>query len=449
MSDRGLPIVDGAPACPFVAFEDDRDGRASSPDHRHRCYAEVRPAPRALAHQEAYCLSSAFPVCPTFQDWARREAARERAGGGAPPSEEAPRRNPPRDWSAPPPWSGGSGAAAAAGADGIGDGDDEDADPDAPDFLVRRERAGSGLAGSSADRLAGPDRDVGAIPEPSGQRSPRDGSDVREPDGPEQWAERDRDRERDPDRERELDPGRDQNRDGRPEPREPRERREDDASAPPPFFARRGEPRGSQVDEEDDDWGDEDDERGRRSSRRDRSGGFALGGDRRPKVGDTRRTPPRDAAGPSWERPRRYEAYPTLKTRMGLPAIPRVGVMAAALALAAIALFFLPQILGLGSDDGNGPGPGASGSPGVSSQPSASLAPTPVPQPTPQLYIVAPGDTMSRIANRFGVSLDQLIEANRENIPDPDALQIGDEVIIPAVAPDEIGESAAPSAAAP
>ena len=79
MTERGLPIVDGAPACPFVAFEDDRDARATSPDHRHRCYAEVRPAPRALAHQEAYCLSSAFPVCPTFQDWARREAAQARA----------------------------------------------------------------------------------------------------------------------------------------------------------------------------------------------------------------------------------------------------------------------------------------------------------------------------------------------------------------------------------
>ena len=79
MTERGLPIVDGAPACPFVAFEDDRDERAASPDHRHRCYAESQPAPRALAHQEAYCLSSAFPVCPTFQDWARREAATARA----------------------------------------------------------------------------------------------------------------------------------------------------------------------------------------------------------------------------------------------------------------------------------------------------------------------------------------------------------------------------------
>src|SRR5689334_24046822 len=101
MTERGLPIVDGAPACPFVAFEDDRDERASSPDHRHRCYAEPRPAPRALAHQEAYCLSSAFPVCPTFQDWARREAARSRAEGGRPDesaeiiSNDLPQRNPP------------------------------------------------------------------------------------------------------------------------------------------------------------------------------------------------------------------------------------------------------------------------------------------------------------------------------------------------------------------
>ena len=128
--------MDGAPACPFVAFGDDRDGRSTSPDHRHRCFAESPPAPRALAHQEAYCLSSAFPVCPTFQDWARREAAHARGGGdeaetaptAVPTSAPAPapdlvpqtdppaqmigeppvRRNPPRDWAAPPPWAGGA-----------------------------------------------------------------------------------------------------------------------------------------------------------------------------------------------------------------------------------------------------------------------------------------------------------------------------------------------------
>src|SRR5690349_6829348 len=154
MTERGLPIVDGAPACPFVAFEDDRDARASIPDHRHRCYAEARPAPRALAHQEAYCLSSAFPVCPTFQDWARREAAHSRAEGPrqAEPEDAAAaaaqsQRNPPRNWSAPPPWAGGAGAAAAAatGADAWGD-----AGADASS-------AGRGLSGSYADRVASGD----------------------------------------------------------------------------------------------------------------------------------------------------------------------------------------------------------------------------------------------------------------------------------------------------
>jgi hypothetical protein len=157
MTDRGLPIVDGAPACPFVAFEDDRDSRATSPDHRHRCYAEIRPAPRALAHQEAYCLSSAFPICPTFQDWARREAAQAKAaaevsgpvvipgaerGPGATDRtiEQAPetvRRNPPREWSAPPPWFGAN--------------QEQDEDGEVQAIPQR----GGGLSGSLADRMAG------------------------------------------------------------------------------------------------------------------------------------------------------------------------------------------------------------------------------------------------------------------------------------------------------
>src|SRR3954466_10869453 len=98
MTERGLP-PDGAPACPFVAFEDDRDERATAPDHRHRCFAEPRPAPRALAHQEAYCLSSAFPVCPTFQDWARREAAAARPSGSV---DRAPERDAPVSQPLPP-----------------------------------------------------------------------------------------------------------------------------------------------------------------------------------------------------------------------------------------------------------------------------------------------------------------------------------------------------------
>jgi LysM repeat protein len=215
----------------------------------------------------------------------------------------------------------------------------------------------------------------------------------------------------------------------------------------PPFFARPGRqepprPAARPERDADDEWADDDDEDQRYDRRRAASSG-GLGRDRRPKVGDTRRPRPADP-GPSWERPRRYEAYPTLKTRMGLPSVPRVGVMAIALGLAAVVLFLVgPQLLGIGRPSGPaGVNPSASASPAA---PSVSIAPTPIPAPTAQIYLVQAGDTMSRIANRFSIPLDQLIEANRDTIPDPDNLQIGDQVTIPATPPDEIGESPAAS----
>ncbi len=60
--------------------------------------------------------------------------------------------------------------------------------------------------------------------------------------------------------------------------------------------------------------------------------------------------------GPAWERPRRYEAYPTLKTRVGLPPgmgrIPRLGVAVIAVASPPLALFFVgPMLLGIGGKD--------------------------------------------------------------------------------------------------
>src|SRR3954467_12209104 len=70
-------------ACPFVALELDRDKRSDRPDYRHRCFAEPTPAPRSIAHQEAYCLSPNFSACPVFQDWAVRAAARPVAGSGS------------------------------------------------------------------------------------------------------------------------------------------------------------------------------------------------------------------------------------------------------------------------------------------------------------------------------------------------------------------------------
>jgi LysM repeat protein len=85
MSDEGLtPFEQGSAACPFIAFEDDRDHRADRPDYRHRCFASSQPEPRALPHQERYCLSTGFPQCPVFLDWARQEAAAVSPAGRRP-----------------------------------------------------------------------------------------------------------------------------------------------------------------------------------------------------------------------------------------------------------------------------------------------------------------------------------------------------------------------------
>jgi hypothetical protein len=361
MTERGLPIVDGAPACPFVAFEDDRDERAPSPDHRHRCYAEPQPAPRALAHQEAYCLSSAFPVCPTFQDWARREAARSRLDVAKPvdagPAAAGSGRNPPRNWAAPPPWLTRKGRTEGSGAGW----DDDDGDADLTDDEVRADvpRRGRGLSGSYADRVASDP--VAAMP----RGLPDDDFEEAPPAEPASLA-------------------------ARPEPTAPGRR----ASLPL------------------DDESDAAEEPLRTSRRREREAG--------------RVAPP--GAAPEWERAKPLEAYPTLRSRR-LPelSVPPILVAVVAVALAAAVLFALPGLLGFGT-----PSTGASPTPGTQAQTQLpSLAPTAIPQPTETIYIVQSGDTMSRIAGRFGLTLQELIDANAENIPDPDKLQVGDRVIIP------------------
>jgi hypothetical protein len=363
MTERGLPIVDGAPACPFVAFEDDRDERATSPDHRHRCYAEAPPAPRALAHQEAYCLSSAFPVCPTFQDWARREAAHSRANGprrsetaAAAIAADQPQRNPPRNWSAPPPWMARGGAP--------GDwGEDEGEADDMP-------TGARGLSGSYADRMAS-----GTAAAPMGASEVDDEDDEIAPAA-----------------------------------------RGTAAAAAAAQLRERDAGRGAAIE-------GADDSHGPASPRHERR---------------------HDPDAPEWERARPLEVYPTLRSRR-LPelSLPPLLVAVVALALAAAVLFALPGLLGFGS-----PSSVASPSPSVqSSAAAASLAPTSLPQPTQKIYVVQSGDTMSRIAKKFSVALADLIAANAANIPDPDRLQIGDQVIIPVPVPSELpAASEAPAA---
>jgi len=432
MTERTAPDA-GAIACPFVAFEDDRDERADRPDHRHRCYAEVRPAPRALAHQEAFCLSAGFAACPSFQDWARRQAASARraapgagylAAGPAPATAPAPAdelaglargsaarahgdepadgadalnawtgrsadpgsdldrpvRNPQRDWAAPPPW--------------VDPGPGNRDEPDAPDFLTRPGRSSGDVPAAEATGLAG-------------SRWLQDAAPGRAPDGDAGGPLPSSRTADDADLERSL--------------AEDRAARERAAGAPPAG--------GSTA-------------AGAPGTFRARSGGPSGSPPARPTVSDTRRRPiERDAAGPAWERPRRFEAYPTLKTRVGLPSVPRIALAALALLVAAGILFALPFLLRLG---GTG---GAAASPTPTVAPSVSLAPTEPPAPTAQVYVVKQGDTMLKIAKKFGLSVEELLAANKQ-IKNPNKISIGDELNIPAPAPSEIisgGEEPSPS----
>jgi LysM repeat protein len=431
VSERGLPIADGAPACPFVAFEDDRDERATVPDHRHRCYADLRPTPRALAHQEAYCLSSAFPVCPTFQDWARREAARARADAKAREDADVADRAAATAGAV---AAGGAAAAAVTPTDGLAAAGDDVTDD----------------AGTS-------DRDV-AIGEPAGDLELVSAANHHDDDDRSHANESDDGREDGPDD------------DDEPRRNPPREwsapppwlassegARNTARNAPPPnFLARRaGEPgaglAGSAADrlaggpippsvsaegrstparrlgEHEPDI-EEIDDHGAPPARRPRAYDQHLGG---------------PSSGPDWEQPRRYEAYPTIRTRVGMPEIPRIVVLAGLVALAALALFFLPAILGLGR---NGAPSGGSPLPSAAA-PSVSFEPTPAPAATPIVYSIKKGENLSKIATAHGITLAQLLAAN-PTIKNPNKITEGQQIIIPTPEPDvpsDVGASDSPA----
>jgi LysM repeat protein len=288
-----------------------------------------------------------------------------------PPIEERPRRNPPRDWAAPPPWASGPGGGGAAGAAGRGSADEAAA------LLAGSHEEGQGLAGSAADRLARGD-EIG-----------------------EEWA-------------------------PRPPTRSRLGEAESPSSAGDPELAGLVSRAARQAEESE--------------SHVDVRPPARAG--RRPTVSSTRdrgrdRERERVAAdhghndGPSWERARRYEAYPSIKTRAGLsglPGIPTIGILFGGVILAALILFFLPGVLGVG---GRGEPTNPSAVPSSAGEASPSVSPTPVPEPTPGVYVIKAGDTLSRIARQFNVTLDALLAANKDRISNPNRIRVGDEIIIP------------------
>jgi nucleoid-associated protein YgaU len=388
VTDRGPSGADTTLACPFVAYDDDRDARSDHPDHRHRCYAEVRPAPRATAHQEQYCLTAAFGTCPTFQDWARREAARVRwpstrpsglagsvaaaaSGGPTPVRPSTPPEDAPVD-AAVPPSKPQSGSRSRKGA----------ADPDTGSA------AAGAAAGLAASRFLPPDGSVEGPPTSNDRRtwaapppwSPGQADDADEAQAPDFLR----------------DPGA-------------------TSAAPPPSEERELLPA---VPE----WPEPDDV---------------------PPPTSRRRREHVDLGAPSWEEPRRFEAYPTVRSRVGMPSLSRPLAGLIVLVLAAAALFLLPSFF-----FGGGGGAGASPSPSPSASIRPSPSPSPEPSPTPVVYVVKKGDTMTKIANAHGVTLEALMEANKDTVSDPNKVKVGQELIIP-VAPVDGSEEPAPSGEAP
>jgi nucleoid-associated protein YgaU len=306
--------------------------------------------------------------------------------GDEPVYEDPPRRKPKHTWSQPPPWMNREGATDPAARDDIADEADEADEDDA----VAAEPAATGLAGSLADRLVSNDGPTAHAARVQAAR------DERARAAPDQagWAAGDRWDDEVHDEPEE------------PTGHDPDEDEPIDAVPIPPRARRRERER--VLDREEDD----------------RDAHAGVGAERRRE---------RDQA-PSWERPARLEAYPTLRARR-LPdiAIPPILIAVIALVLAALALFFLPGLFVSSPPAGATPTPtvGASVAP-------ASAAPTIQAEPSASVYVVQAGDTMSKIAGRFGVPLQTLIDANKTSIPNPNQLQIGQVVTIPTTTPTTI-----------
>ena len=91
------------------------------------------------------------------------------------------------------------------------------------------------------------------------------------------------------------------------------------------------------------------------------------------------------------------------------------------------------------------PGRGSSDTPAdVANEPqfaivTVTIAISPTPRITEEHYTVQEGDTLSGIAEMFGVSWDSIIQAN--NLQSQDAIYVGQDLVIPAPATPEAAET--------
>ncbi len=62
--------------------------------------------------------------------------------------------------------------------------------------------------------------------------------------------------------------------------------------------------------------------------------------------------------------------------------------------------------------------------------PTAEPSPTPIPTPEQVVYTVKSGDTLSKIAAAYGVTVEDILAAN-PSITDPNQIAPGDKIVIP------------------
>jgi len=103
-------------------------------------------------------------------------------------------------------------------------------------------------------------------------------------------------------------------------------------------------------------------------------------------------------------------------------------------AVAAVLLFLLPRLI---TAIFGGHGAVASPTPNVTAAASGAIGPrvspgepTAEPSPTPLTYVVAKGDTLTRIANRFKVTVAEVLAAN-PSIKNANSIAVGQVIVIP------------------
>ena len=163
------------------------------------------------------------------------------------------------------------------------------------------------------------------------------------------------------------------------------------------------------------------------------------------------RPPTRDEIVPSWQIDGRYGAEGPPHDQGGggsrLDGILTAIAVVAILGLGIAAVLFLPGLLNRGSSPTPRPSVIASSAlpsavpsavasvpPSVAPSAAPSVAPTTpasvAPVGSPRLYKIKTGDSLAKIANRFGVLVQQILDANPV-ITDPNNIFVGQIIIIP------------------